>query len=198
MYNYTYRLTIDPPQDEQSLYIGVRSSECYPTEDVKYLGSSKTLTNLLRNNSAIKVVKEVLAIWGSRELANEHEIRLHDYFDVAKNKLFFNLSKAVNKGFYCDQSHTEDTKNHLSKVHQERNAEMTEDALKSLYGRKHSQEVIDKTQATRKATIANMTPEERKLKFNGSANRHQVHSEETKAKMSITRKLWWAKKKEDN
>jgi len=97
-YHYTYMLNIDSGEDPRKKYIGVRSSVKRP-EDDSYLCSSKHVINFLKENGEDKASKMVLAVWDSREEAVEHEMFLHDVFDVVKNPEFWNKSKQKSKGF---------------------------------------------------------------------------------------------------
>jgi hypothetical protein len=74
-------------------YIGVRSCECLPEEDVEYLGSFKDNTF----NPTEKII--LRDDYKTREAANEDEIILHDFYDVARNPHFSNLCKATSTGF---------------------------------------------------------------------------------------------------
>lgn len=93
MYHYTYRLT----DNEGFAYIGARSCNHHPEDDVAYMSSSKYVATAIKQGVVFS--KQILAIWPTRELAIQHEIRLHDAFDVAKNPLFYNKSKQTNTKF---------------------------------------------------------------------------------------------------
>ena len=103
MYHYTYEVSTSNPTDSRQKYIGVRSSECYPTED-KYLGSCKSFNEWQKVNGKESLAKKIFAIHQTRELAMEHEIKLHALFDVDVNEAYFNESRAVSTGFYQDPS----------------------------------------------------------------------------------------------
>jgi len=93
MNHYTYFLTAKEPFNGMKYYIGVRSCKNSPEED-KYLGSSKVI-----KRNKIAVDKNILATWETRQEAVSHEILLHDCFDVAVNKEFFNQAKQTSVGF---------------------------------------------------------------------------------------------------
>ena len=93
MYHYTYKLTINNTTDSRKYYIGVRSSDKHPNDDINYLGSCKTLLEWFKYNGTNDVKKEILAIYDNRKDAIQHEIELHDQFDVAANELFWNRAK---------------------------------------------------------------------------------------------------------
>jgi hypothetical protein len=114
MNHYTYFLTAKEPFNGMKYYIGVRSCKNSPEED-KYLGSSKVI-----KRNKIAVDKHILATWDSRKEAVSHEILLHDCFNVAVNKEFFNQALQTAVGF--------DTLGMLS----------------PMKGKKHTTETIDK------------------------------------------------------
>jgi hypothetical protein len=93
MNHYTYFLTAKEPFNGMKYYIGVRSCKVNPEED-KYLGSSRVI-----KRNKITVDKHILATWDTRQEAISHEILLHDCFDIAKNKEFFNQAKQTCVGF---------------------------------------------------------------------------------------------------
>jgi len=93
MNHYTYFLTAKEPFNGMKYYIGVRSCKSNPEED-KYMGSSKIIK---RNKVAVD--KHILATWNSRKEAVTHEILLHECFDVALNKEFFNQALQTAVGF---------------------------------------------------------------------------------------------------
>jgi hypothetical protein len=73
-------------------YIGIRSCDCLPEEDIKYFGSFKDKT-------FNPTEKTILFVRETREEVAEIEIILHDFFDVAVNPQFANKAKAVSTGF---------------------------------------------------------------------------------------------------
>lgn len=98
-YNYVYKIINLNPEDERKYYIGVRSCDCIPEEDTKYMSSSKYLKEVIVKYGLENFKKEILSIWETRELANAEEIRLHQLFDVARNEVYYNLSKHITTGF---------------------------------------------------------------------------------------------------
>ena len=98
MYHYTYEVSTSNPTDSRQKYIGVRSSECYPTED-SYYGSCKSFTEWQKVNGKESLAKKIFAIHQTRELAMEHEIKLHELFDVGTNEMYFNQVRATSTGF---------------------------------------------------------------------------------------------------
>ena len=89
-------------------YIGVRSCECGPSEDIHYLGSYVDESFNPEN-------KVILVTAPSREEANDIEILLHDFFEVDVNPHFANRSRARSKGFYRSGPHTKETIQRISK-----------------------------------------------------------------------------------
>ena len=98
-YHYTYKITIRQPIDERKYYIGVRSSKCKPEDDIYYKSSSRSLKTYLKEHSEVEYTKEILAYFFDRKSALQHEIELHQEFDVARNPLFFNDARQTNTGF---------------------------------------------------------------------------------------------------
>jgi hypothetical protein len=115
MNHYTYFLTAKEPFNGMKYYIGVRSCKNSPEED-KYLSSSKVI-----KRNKIAVDKHILATWDTRQEAISHEILLHDCFDVAVNKEFFNQALQTTIGFdtsgkvsaFKGKHHTESSKAQL-------------------------------------------------------------------------------------
>lgn len=99
IYHYTYRITVNNPTDSRLYYIGARSCKKHPTEDANYFGSCKEFNAWQKQNGKGQLTKEILAIWKNRKLAIEHEIKLHNLFDVAKNSQFWNKAKQTSTGF---------------------------------------------------------------------------------------------------
>lgn len=97
--HYTYMIEVLEPTDQRRYYVGVRSCDGSIIDDKYYLGSSKYLKQWIKENGKDKIKKTILAIWPTRELAMEHEIRIHDHFEVHLNEEFFNKSKQSVSGF---------------------------------------------------------------------------------------------------
>ena len=94
-------------------YIGKRSADCLPDEDVEYMSSSKHVPKE-------ECDKIVLEEFGSSEEAVAYEIELHNRFDVAKNENFYNRAKQTATGFdrtgATGYKHTDEAKLALSKL----------------------------------------------------------------------------------
>jgi len=73
-------------------YIGARSCDCLPEQDVGYLGSYSDKS--FQPNSKI-----ILMTFPTREEANQAEIMLHWSYDVARNPNFANKANACAVGF---------------------------------------------------------------------------------------------------
>ena len=84
-------------------YIGCRSCNCLPEEDVNYLGSFYDKTF----NPTQKII---LGIYETREQAIEAEVILHDFYDVANNPHFANRAKQTSTKFYYISSFDEASK----------------------------------------------------------------------------------------
>jgi hypothetical protein len=171
MYHYTYRLTLSNNTDSKKYYIGARSCTEYPTKD-SYFGSCKTLLAWIKEHGAEGIVKEILAIYGKRQDAIEHEINLHNYFDVAKNVEFWNKAKQTSVGFDTSGTHIPKSEEHKRKIglaHKGRivSEEQKEKQSQTMTGRKKTQEQIEK---------------QRNSMFG------KKHSEETKVKISLSNK----------
>lgn len=109
MNHYTYELTC-----HNMKYIGVRSCECLPTEDTDYWGSSKYNPNDLREVG----VKGVLAQFDTRLEAAQHEIDLHDLYDVGANPEYWNRAKSTTTGFdVSGTTHSDEAKAKIGAAH---------------------------------------------------------------------------------
>ena len=95
-YHYNYIIT---NLNNHIRYIGVRSCNCQPTEDIKYWSSCKTLKKIILKEGSRWFRKDIIALWGTRTLAVEHEIRLHNHFEVGINPMFYNRSKQTSTGW---------------------------------------------------------------------------------------------------
>lgn len=73
-------------------YIGARSCDCLPEQDVGYLGSYS-------DKSFHPDCKIILMTFPTREEANQAEITLHWSYDVARNPHFANKANACAAGF---------------------------------------------------------------------------------------------------
>lgn len=94
-------------------YIGIRSCDCLPEEDIKYFGS-------FRDKTFKPTGKTILFTGETRKEISEIEIKLHDFFDVSVNPQFANRSKQTSTKFDTTGiilgPHTEETKRKMSEV----------------------------------------------------------------------------------
>lgn len=141
MYHYTY--LIKHKRNKQK-YIGVRSSECHPSED-DYWGSSRHLPKDIRQTHS----KRVLKVFLSRKDALTHEIYLHHKYDVGANPEFYNRSKQTSTR-YCTagikKTHSDDAKKKISAANKgkKRTPEMVEALRIRTTGVRQSNETIQK------------------------------------------------------
>jgi len=87
-HHYVYRSYEEGDRD----YIGIRSCNCLPEEDIRYFGSFK-------DKSFKPTEKIILFVCETRKEAAEIEIELHNFFDVAVNPQFANQAKQTSTGF---------------------------------------------------------------------------------------------------
>lgn len=163
MNHYTYKITYNTGK----YYIGVRSCNCNPEEDTKYLGSSKHTPN------DKVILKEILDVFATRKEAVLNEIELHNKFEVSTNEMFYNKAKQTSVGF--DTTGNILTEEHLDKV------------SKALKGRIFSD--IHKSRISEKLTGRIKTEQERLNISKGRTGlKFGPRSEETKLKISIANK----------
>jgi hypothetical protein len=197
MSHYTYFLTAKEPYQGMKYYIGVRSCNGKPEED-SYVCSSKVI-----KRNKIKVSKQVLAVWSSRKEAESHEILLHDCFDVARNKEFFNQAKHTSTGFNTagQESSMKGKKHTLEAIEKMKVAHRNQAPMK---GKKHSKETKEKIRITRvgkkhtaetneKIRLANLGKKREPLSQEAKDNLRvknlgKTVSAETKQKISSTSK----------
>lgn len=84
MNHYTYEIKFE----NNMKYIGVRSCKC-PIEEDSYLGSSKIIPAELYKTCT----KTILSTFPTRVEAIQHEIDLHNMYDVCKNPEYYNQAK---------------------------------------------------------------------------------------------------------
>jgi len=99
LFHYTYSIQNIITQKR---YIGVRTSLIEPYEDLgyKYFSSSTDVEFVNEQKiNPINFIYDVIGIFNSRKEAVTHEIELHNFYDVAKNKNFYNKVKQTTTGF---------------------------------------------------------------------------------------------------
>jgi hypothetical protein len=134
-------------------YIGVRSCNCKPEEDVKYFGS-------FSDKSFLPTSKIILGIYETREDANKDERILHRSYDVRLNPNFANKHNANDR--FCNTEYLKNsTPEQRSEVARKREASKTPEQ-RSERGRKAAASMTpeQRSEASRKAA-ASMTPEQR-------------------------------------
>lgn len=136
-HHYVYRSFEEGGRD----YIGRRTCNCLPEEDIRYFGS-------FTDKTFKPTGKVILFVCGTPEEIAEIEIELHDFFDVAVNPQYSNKSKALSTGFdttgvpvteearkklseaHTGKTLTEETKKKISEAHN--NKTLTEEHKKKL------------------------------------------------------------------
>ncbi len=171
IYHYTYRITVNNPTDNRVYYIGVRSCKKHPTQD-NYFGSCREFTAWQKENGTVNLTKEILAIWGDRKLAVEHEMKLHEHFEVALNPQFWNKAKQKTTGFdttgipspmrgktHSEEANKKNRQAHLGKPSANKGIKLSAERIEALRkinlgrpsankGKKVSEEVKNKTKPT--------------------------------------------------
>jgi group I intron endonuclease len=159
MIHYTYIIsnTITNVQ-----YIGVRSCKCNAIND-NYWGSSKYLTEDINKLGSSNFIKQILAIWPTRETATEHEIKLHEFYNVSVNPMFYNKSIQTSNKFHTigmphpkgmlNKTHTLESRQKMSNSqkgipktaeHNKKNSEAHMGKKNPMYGVKHTAESLAK------------------------------------------------------
>jgi len=163
MYHYTYIITNNTDNWEVGkYYIGVRSCNCHPTQDVAYLGSSRYLSEDIERLGKESFNKNIICIFDNRQDAMLHEIELHQQFDVEKNELFYNKINASAEGFtWLGQTHSEVTRKKIQekRSQQKITAEQIE-KFKKTWANKTKEEIED-YKKYRKKLWNNKSPEEK-------------------------------------
>ena len=109
-YHYVYHSYEEWGRD----YIGVRSCNCLPEEDIKYFGSF--------HDKAFKPTgKTILFVCETREEVLEIEIELHNFFDVGVNPQFANRAKQTSTKF--DTTGVPRTEEHKKKISEAQSGE---------------------------------------------------------------------------
>lgn len=166
MYHYTYMIKAN-----NMFYIGARSCDVLPEED-NYFSSCKSLLAWIKENGIVGLVKEIVAVFPTRALAIEHEIELHNFYDVAKNKLFWNKAKQTAVGFDTSGTHIPKTDEHKAKI-----------------GAAHKGRVISEEQKQKQREVMigrKKTPEQ--IEKHRTSRAGYTHSEETRKKISLANK----------
>ena len=173
-------------------YIGVRSCKCNPNED-NYWSSSKYLKEDIVNIGVNNFEKQILKVWPSRKQAMEHEIELHEKYNVGQNLNFYNKSKQTSTSFdttgspspcgMLGKKHTKETRQKMSlskkgipktAEQNRKNSEAHKGKNNPFYGKTHT--IESKRKISEASTGEN----------NGMFGRK--HSDEAKHKVSVANK----------
>ncbi len=98
-YYFTYKITNTVKQKH---YIGSKVSKLVPEDciGVTYFSSSRDKKFLKDQQlNPENYVYDVVGIFDTYEEAIQHEVDLHEFYEVAKNKNFYNKSKQTSTGF---------------------------------------------------------------------------------------------------
>ena len=197
MHHYTYFLTAKEPFNGMKYYIGVRSCKINPEED-KYLSSSKVI-----KRNKIAVDKHILSTWNTRQEAVSHEILLHDCFNVAINKEFFNQALQTAVGFDTSgmlspmkgKQHTNETIEKMRESKLNQSAETKQKISNTLKGHVAWNKGISPTDDAKykmsQAKLGKICSTEHRL--NISKAKRNI-SEVTRNKLSNSAKRYWEQK----
>ena len=196
-------------------YIGSRTCNCPPEED-HYFGSFYDKTFTPTN-------KIILETFDNREGALDAEIKLHQFYDVARNPHFANQAKQTSTGFSAEGVvRSEEYKKKMSErlKGREIKPEWVQKTLQKrrsyegeqnpFYGKTHKEEtkelLKERTTETWKNQphpwIGRKHSEESREKFRknnageNNTNYGKTASEETRRKQSEAKKLWWEQKRQ--
>ena len=157
-YHYVYKSF----EEEGREYIGCRSCNCLPEEDIEYSGS-------FYDKTFFPTEKTILFVCETREEVLEIEIELHNFFDVGVNPQFANRAKQTSTGFdrtgvpktkEWKQAHSErmaGEKNHQFGV--PKNMETKKKLSEALSGENSPMFGVPKTEETRKKISEAMSGE---------------------------------------
>ena len=209
--HYVYKITNLKPTDERLYYIGVHSDENQVSLNDGYMGSSKYLTEAIKETGQDNFKKEILSTWATRKEAVQEEIRLHEIYDVAKNPLFYNRSKQTSTRF-----DTTGNTNNISKETRIKQIQSRKKNNKMWHSEKTKQKIGNANRGKVKGPLTEETKQkisknnamhksENRLKVSeslkghlvssstkqkiGNANRGKVRTEEVKALMRSKRKI---------
>ncbi|URC15338.1 endonuclease [Paraglaciecola Antarctic GD virus 1] len=200
MKHYTYMITNTKTNMK---YIGARTSKVENLLDdlKKYKSSSRNLTFIMEQKKSPEDFEyTILSTFDDRKSAINHEIELHNTYDVARNKEFYNMAKQTCTGF--DRTGTTSVSGPLHHRYGKGISEHVRlKLLESNLGRKlspeHIQKGIDKRTGTTRTEEAKAKmskamkgltkSEAHRLKLR-EANLGKKLSEETKAKIGKSSK----------
>lgn len=180
-YHYTYLLIIEKEKDLYNYYIGCRSCDTHPNEDVDYNSSSKHVKAM----TYVSIDKIVLDIFDTRESALKEEIRLHYLHDVGVNPLYVNKAKQTSTKFDTTGISFPKSREAIAKIVEfhkgrKRSPETCKKIGDSLRGRSNANK-------GKKRSIEHCVKMSRLLKGR-PGNKDFRHTEESKKKMSESSK----------
>jgi hypothetical protein len=183
MSNKKYHYTYYSYEEWGRGYIGCRSCDCLPEEDVKYLGSFYDKTF----NPTQKIILETFK---TRKDAIRAEIEMHNFYDIAANPHFANKAKQTSTRFtQAGVSPSEETRKKLSKAG--KGKKRSEETRKKISQYQRSKSLSEETRE--KVRLANigkkLSPEtirkrEETRRKNYEKGPKRVLSEESKRKIS--------------
>jgi len=146
-------------------YIGVRSCNCLPEEDIGYFGS-------FYDKTFKPTGKVILFVCETRQEVLEIEIKLHDFFDVAVNPQFANKAKATSTKF--DVTGVPNTEEAKRKKSESKLGE--KNPMFGMYGEKNPMYGVPQTEAQKKAQSEKMSGEKHPQygKFGAAHNRSKA------------------------
>lgn len=130
-YHYCYLTT---NLENGMKYFGVRSSECHPDKDGKYLGSGTKITAAIKAQGKGSFEKKVLQVFDTRDDAEAFEeeyLATHDYVD---DPMYYNVSARSTGGRF---DYHEDLKDGLTSSPQEKNGAQKTFGPKPATGESH-------------------------------------------------------------
>jgi len=164
-------------------YIGCRSCDCLPEEDVNYLGSFYDKTF----NPSQKIILETFK---TRKDAIRAEIKLHNFYDIAANPHFANKAKQTSTRFtQAGVSPSEETRKKLSKAGKgkKRSEETKQKMSKAFSGKYVSEETREKLRQAglgKKLSPETIRKRQETRRKNYEKGPKRVLSEESKRKIS--------------
>ena len=149
-YHYIYKIN---NMLNGKYYIGVRSCDCLPHEDIghKYFSCSFDKQFILEQKEHPENFwYSVLEIFETRKEANLGEQNMHNNLDVENDKKSYNRINA-SKGFsMCDRHHTEETKRKFKEIHNNMSKEWKDKISKANKNKIRSEEFKENLRIKRK------------------------------------------------
>lgn len=176
MYHYTYLIT---NLINNKIYYGVRSCECNPEEDTKYMGSGYAMKSAIMKYGIENFKKQVDEIFETRDKANLHEAKIVDE-DWVNDKNNYNLRGGGQGGIPSIESRE---RMRIAQLGKKRSTESIRKMIESNTGQKRSKETREKMSKAQLGKKRNPLSEEHKRKI-GQASKGRLKSEETILKQS--------------